>query len=229
MCSYFNKVEAIGHPTYVPSEEDYLKSRVRTSGIIENTFTIDKLEWIISDVGGQRNERRKWIHCFDKVNAVIFVASLSEYDQTLFEAEGKNRLQEALDLFSEIIRTKFLKNSSVILFLNKDDLFRKKIEKVDIRDVETHRFEDYTGGCNYDAGIAYIRDAFLKLVPKAPCQAHNTLGCSDSACKRLVVRGDAMQTRRREGLKGAAASKSSPHTDEQARLHGCSQSPIAFC
>jgi hypothetical protein len=31
--------------------------------------------------GGQRNERRKWIHCFENVTAVIFVAALSEYDQ----------------------------------------------------------------------------------------------------------------------------------------------------
>ena len=33
------------------------------------------------DVGGQRNERRKWIHCFDNVTAVIFVTAISEYDQ----------------------------------------------------------------------------------------------------------------------------------------------------
>ena len=35
----------------------------------------------IYDVGGQRNERRKWIHCFDDVTAVIFVAAINEYDQ----------------------------------------------------------------------------------------------------------------------------------------------------
>ncbi|VDO54211.1 unnamed protein product [Brugia timori] len=39
----------------------------------------------VIDVGGQRSERKKWIHCFDNVNAIIFISSLSEYDQTLRE------------------------------------------------------------------------------------------------------------------------------------------------
>lgn len=30
------------------------------------------------DVGGQRNERRKWIHLFEGVTAVIFCAAISE-------------------------------------------------------------------------------------------------------------------------------------------------------
>ncbi len=35
------------------------------------------------DVGGQRSERKRWIRCFNGVQAVIFVASLSEYDQVI--------------------------------------------------------------------------------------------------------------------------------------------------
>jgi hypothetical protein len=46
------------------------------------------------DVGGQRNERRKWIHCFEGVTAVMFVAAISEYDQMLYEDEKENRVHE---------------------------------------------------------------------------------------------------------------------------------------
>ena len=39
------------------------------------------------DVGGQRSERRKWIHCFENVTSIIFLAVLSEYNQKLFESD----------------------------------------------------------------------------------------------------------------------------------------------
>lgn len=39
----------------------------------------------VIDVGGQRSERRKWIHCFDDVKAIIFIAAISEFDQVLRE------------------------------------------------------------------------------------------------------------------------------------------------
>ena len=78
------------------------------------------------DVGGQRNERRKWIHCFDNVDCVVFVASLSEFDQHLYEDETKNRLEEALELFAQISNSKWFASTALILFLNKKDLFEKK-------------------------------------------------------------------------------------------------------
>lgn len=43
----------------------------------------------IVDVGGQRRERKKWIHCFENVTSIVFIAALSEYDQCLFEEEGE--------------------------------------------------------------------------------------------------------------------------------------------
>lgn len=39
------------------------------------------------DVGGQRSERKKWIHCFEGVTAIIFCVALSAYDLVLAEDE----------------------------------------------------------------------------------------------------------------------------------------------
>ena len=37
--------------------------------------------FLVVDVGGQRSERRKWIHCFDDVRAIIFLEGLAGYNQ----------------------------------------------------------------------------------------------------------------------------------------------------
>ena len=93
------------------------------------------------DVGGQRNERKKWIHCFEDVTAIIFFADAAAYNLTLFEDDRVNRLLEALTLFEEICNCKYFHTTPLILFLNKRDLLKKKIEEVDIADY----FDDYEG------------------------------------------------------------------------------------
>jgi len=86
--SYFlNSVDRISKPDYIPNIQDVLRSRNPTAGICEYVFDIDNFIFGIVDVGGQKSERRKWIHCFDNVNSIIFLASLSEYDQTIPQEE----------------------------------------------------------------------------------------------------------------------------------------------
>ena len=41
------------------------------------------------DVGGQRSERKKWIHCFEGVTSIIFCTAISEYDQVLLEEKNQ--------------------------------------------------------------------------------------------------------------------------------------------
>ena len=69
----------------MPTVDDVLRTRVKTTGIVETTFTYKSLHFRLVDVGGQRSERRKWIHCFEQVTAIIFCVALSEYDLTLSE------------------------------------------------------------------------------------------------------------------------------------------------
>jgi guanine nucleotide-binding protein subunit alpha, other len=48
-------------------------------------FDLGTLKYRMFDVGGQRSERKKWIHVFDNVQVVLFLAAISGYDQALVE------------------------------------------------------------------------------------------------------------------------------------------------
>ncbi|CAH1994558.1 unnamed protein product [Acanthoscelides obtectus] len=124
---YLSDLERIRAPDYLPTEQDILRARAPTTGIIEYPFDLDSIIFRMVDVGGQRSERRKWIHCFENVTSIIFLVALSEYDQILFESENENRMEESKALFKTIITYPWFQHSSVILFLNKKDLLEEKI------------------------------------------------------------------------------------------------------
>lgn len=93
------------------------------------------------DVGGQRSERKKWIHCFENVTTILFLVAISEYDQLLFEDETVNRMQEALTLFDSICNSRWFIKTSIILFLNKIDRFKEKLPVSPMKNY----FPDYQG------------------------------------------------------------------------------------
>eukprot|EP01126_Amoeba_proteus_P023597 TRINITY_DN2369_c0_g5_i4.p1 TRINITY_DN2369_c0_g5~~TRINITY_DN2369_c0_g5_i4.p1 ORF type:complete len:342 (+),score=47.67 TRINITY_DN2369_c0_g5_i4:264-1289(+) len=160
---FLSNVDRIAAPGYVPSVEDLLRCRVRTTGIQELEITAEGALFTIVDVGGQRSERKKWVHCFENITAIIFFVAMSEYDLTLFEDDTTNRMHESLKLFDEICSSKWFAKTPVILFLNKRDLFSEKIKKSNI----TSAFPDYTGPQTYEDASAYIRDQFMCLTENA--------------------------------------------------------------
>lgn len=159
---YFDQLSTICADGYIPNEQDVLRSRVRTTGIVQSDFVIKGMNFSMFDVGGQRNERRKWIHAFDDVDAVVFVAALSEYDQVLFEDETMNRMDEAIQLFDQIVNSKWFKQTAMILFLNKKDLFEMKLEKKPLKKfykpAEDSNIQDDQ---NFDQCSEYFKKCFL--------------------------------------------------------------------
>jgi len=154
---FFQELDRISKEDYVPSIQDILRVRVKTTGTNETEFRVDNYVFSITDVGGQRSERRKWIHCFENVTAIIFCAALSEYDQKLYEDETTNRMFEALRLFSDIVNSKWFVNTPVILFLNKKDIFESKIKEVPLKVC----FKDYEGPNEYEEASDFIEKQFL--------------------------------------------------------------------
>ncbi|XP_027023261.1 guanine nucleotide-binding protein subunit alpha-14 [Tachysurus fulvidraco] len=124
---YLSDLDRIADPAYLPTEQDILRVRVPTTGIIEYPFDLENVIFRMVDVGGQRSERRKWIHCFENVTSIIFLVALSEYDQVLVECDNENRMEESKALFKTIITYPWFQQSSVILFLNKTDILKEKI------------------------------------------------------------------------------------------------------
>ncbi|XP_069778527.1 guanine nucleotide-binding protein G(olf) subunit alpha isoform X3 [Narcine bancroftii] len=99
---FLDRIDQVQQNDYSPSDQDLLRCRVLTSGIFETRFQVDKVNFHMFDVGGQRDERRKWIQCFNDVTAIIFVVASSSYNMVIREDNNTNRLREALDLFKSI-------------------------------------------------------------------------------------------------------------------------------
>ncbi|GAA5966567.1 hypothetical protein JCM8115_006870 [Rhodotorula mucilaginosa] len=171
---YFDSIARIGARNYLPSDQDVLRSRVKTTGITETTFLIGELKYRMFDVGGQRSERKKWIHCFENVTAILFLVAISEYDQMLYEDESINRMQEALVLFDSICNSRWFVRTSIILFLNKIDLFREKLPRSPIADY----FPDYTGGSDLQAACDYFSSRFVSLNQSTAKQIYVHFTCA---------------------------------------------------
>ncbi|KAM4628987.1 guanine nucleotide-binding protein subunit alpha-14-like [Polymixia lowei] len=130
---YMTNLDRIAAPDYIPTAQDVLRVRFPTTGIHDYSFNVKTITLRIVDVGGQKSERRKWIHCFENVTSLIFLASLSEYDQVLEERETDNRMLESLALFYTTIHSLWFLNTSIILFLNKTDILADKIQTSDLQ------------------------------------------------------------------------------------------------
>lgn len=172
-CKYFlTNLERLTSPGYEPTNQDILQIRVMTTGVVEYSFKMKShghptKEILMIDVGGQRSERRKWIHCFDDVLLLMFLCAVSEYDQALLEDPSQNRMEESRNLFKILVKEPSFRNSSIALFFNKKDLMEEKIR---YSSLETHfpefiNFKGYKQN-DYTSAVNFIQDMFLNMKDK---------------------------------------------------------------
>ncbi|GMR45774.1 hypothetical protein PMAYCL1PPCAC_15969, partial [Pristionchus mayeri] len=174
---YIPMLSTLLTPGYVLTSTDILHLRIPTTSVNEINFNLATRSIRLIDVGGQRSYRKKWIHCFDGVAAVLFVASMASYDQVLddvdkaikpvlhkdalpvetVKAKPYSRLRDSVQLFGDMLRNEFLITAAFILFLNKKDLFLNKLS--------THPLRKYVNGYkgqNDNDACAFMKDYFLK-------------------------------------------------------------------
>jgi guanine nucleotide-binding protein subunit alpha len=185
---YFSDLDRLFDPYYVPDEQHIVHCRARTIGITETRFNLRDHEMLMVDVGGQKSERRKWIHCFQDVTSILFLVSLSGYDQCLAEDRDANQMQDAMTIWDSICHSQWFRSTSIILFLNKNDLFEKKIQHSPIKNF----FPDFEGEPGDPrGGRDYFKRRFARLAQKANAKEReiyiHITTATDTAMLRVVM------------------------------------------
>jgi len=180
---FFDNAVRFATPDYEPTQDDILRARVPTIGVRETHFQVKGNQFILVDVGGQRSERRKWLHCFQDVNAVIYLAALDEYDKTLEEDRRTNRMLESLNLYEQLSGLKWFTETPFLLFLNKCDLFQKKIQQKPLHQY----FADITeeAGASYESGIEYVQKKYEEAFNGSVMYPYVTCALDTENCKRV--------------------------------------------
>ncbi|KAJ7336750.1 G protein alpha-subunit [Mycena albidolilacea] len=164
---FFDSIERLAAENYIPTIEDILHLRVKTTGVYHKEVEYDGQTLIICDTGGERCERKKWVHCFPGTTAVFFVVALNDYQKVLVEDESMNRMNDNFELWPHVINEKQLQSAKFILLFNKLDLF--------VRDFQVETFsaffpdyiswkistEFFTGSNEALKALAYLRQKFL--------------------------------------------------------------------
>ena len=122
---FLSDLDRIAQPGYLPTQQDILRVRVPTTGITEHPFELEDIKFRMLDMGGWNAERRRWIKFFENgTDTIIFLAALSEYDQTSWY---DSPMEESKRFFEMLLTCPWYQHSPIILFMNKKDQLEEKI------------------------------------------------------------------------------------------------------
>jgi guanine nucleotide-binding protein subunit alpha len=182
---FLNNFQRLATTGFKPTEEDILFARSATTGVIQTTFEYNGSEMVYIDVGGQRSERKKWINQFDNVKMILFVASLIDYDRTMYEDKTSNRVADSLMLFESICNSRWFVKSGIILFLNKHDLFQKKIKLVPLQNT----YPEYDGQDDLAKAKKFFKKLYLSKVKESSRHIYHHFTCATDTnmCKTVLA------------------------------------------
>ncbi|KAI8913242.1 guanine nucleotide binding protein, alpha subunit, partial [Gorgonomyces haynaldii] len=186
---YFEKVDVFTNPDYLPTNDaDILHLRHPTSNISEYEFQLDDYKFKFYDVAGQVDKRYRWAPYFEQqMSAIVYVVSISSFDQLLAEDNATNRLIDSLALFETLSQHELLKKTSIIVLLNKFDLLVKKCA----RGVNLKSFIPYYAGANEPKDfIKFCSKEFIKkgkTDDETKVIAIHVTTCTDSKLMKKII------------------------------------------
>ncbi|CAG9864299.1 unnamed protein product [Phyllotreta striolata] len=199
---FLNKIDEVNTIEYIPTNQDILFCRIKTVAISKIDFKMPvpkkygggSAEFWMYDVGGQRGERKKWFKVFAGIQSVLFLIASSDFDLKLREDPTYNRLRESFELFQEVYTNVYLKEAAQIVFLNKQDILRRKIEQGRKLDDYFPEFKNYipTGkeqcDTEYDRAKLFMKQKILDIANTSVYVEHMGLKPGQNITEQLAPR-----------------------------------------
>lgn len=188
---FLSNIERFASPHFKPTDDDILRARVRTVGVFEERFYVNRhMSYRIVDVGGSQSQRNVWAQFFYNATAIIFLAPISAFDEVLTEDVNTNKVLDSLEIWKQIVSSPLLLKVSLILFLNKMDVLENKISKgIRVRD----HFKRYKGPNEFEDVWRYFRSLFLLVArdqegraPSRSLYVHRTTATSTTEIRSIL-------------------------------------------
>jgi len=187
---FMENAERFATEDFVPNTTDMLRVKIKTIGVLETFFTVSGTEFVMVDVGGQRSERKKWLACFNDVSAVIYLVALNEYDMLMEEDNQTNRMEESLKLFQKLSGSQWLRDTAMILFLNKADLFETKIQTRPLGQC-FQDFDDFAKKCaketQFEKSCDYIKEQYSRVFNGSRLYTFVTCALDTKNCEKVFL------------------------------------------
>eukprot|EP01084_Bolivina_argentea_P311431 539064_1 len=160
---FWGDIHRFADDSYLPTVKDILLQKYETSSIMKEDVLYGSNKYVVVDYGGSRYYRRKWgmSHMLDDVSVVLFVVSLSSFNELEWNEEN-NAMVDALQLWNSIVNntTDFI-YTPMILVLNKSDLFKEVIKTTPITVCPS--FTEFKGNPqSFKESVDYIKSKFME-------------------------------------------------------------------
>ncbi|KAI9659818.1 MAG: guanine nucleotide-binding protein subunit alpha [Bathelium mastoideum] len=163
---YLDEIQRIEGSNYKPTAEDILRSRVRTTGIHKYVLLFEAMPCMIFDVGGERSERRKWIHCYDNADVVIFTIDAIALNKVLYEDEECNSMQEQLVLFHSIAKSETFTTANFIVVFTRLDKLEDCLNNCNVQEYLPDCPTSTSGNTSCITYSEYLERRFTELIPE---------------------------------------------------------------
>jgi len=178
---FWENMERIKQDNYVPTDDDILRARIRTSGSNSTAIYLDKNYFEFYDVGGQKPERAKWeaVISENKFSAIIYFVATDEFDVKDDEKDfDRSKMEISRFIFKELIQSTIGENLPIILFLNRIDLLERRLLTPQGYTSFKESFPEYMGSNDKNKALEFIKSYYFAVLneykPGAPIKCHYT-------------------------------------------------------